>query len=376
MKKKSNRHHHHLHILLIISAVLSSAADDSAAIQKLASGFRNAPKGWSSTSTNNYCNWHGISCDKSNRVTSISLASKSVSRILPLEIADLSELRSVSLQLTVRRHPIVRRLIELTKHLSRFQWLHFNHPKCIRRIIKHSNVEFEQKPEAPSMEFPQHIRINDHRRARSLQHQHPRNLARPLLLSCYSAPASYNSLNGTLPPSLSGSMIQNLWINNQNTGYGFTGTLNVLSNMTELTQVWVHVNSFTGPIPDLSKCKSLFDLQVRDNQLTGPVPNSLLKLSSLKNVSLENNKLQGPFPKFDVTVVKAQINGNNNFCNTYGAPCDPQVSMLIEIAGGFKYPVLLSDSWEGNDACQMSFVTCDSQKSVITVNLANKGLSC
>ncbi|KAL4285250.1 hypothetical protein GQ457_16G026690 [Hibiscus cannabinus] len=153
-------------------------------------------------------------------------------------------------------------------------------------------------------------------------------------------------------------MVQNLWINNQNTGYGFSGTLDVLSNMTQLAQAWVHVNSFTGPIPDLSKCGSLFDLQIRDNQLTGPVPASLINLSSLRNVSINNNKLQGPFPMFPNTVARAQLNGSNNFCSTNGAPCDPQVSTLIEI-----------------DACEMSFVTCDSNKSVITVNLAKKGLT-
>ncbi|XP_039067649.1 receptor-like kinase TMK4 [Hibiscus syriacus] len=377
--KKSDRHHHILLRLLILSAVLSSAEDDSAAMQKIASGFRNAPKGWSSTSVTNYCNWQGISCDKSNRVKYISLASKGVSGTLATEIANLSELRGVSLQ----RNSLTGNIPSFGK-LSNLQnlFLDFNGftsitPDAFAGLSSIQTLSFGENPTLSPWTFPNvsalttlvELGVGN------------TNIYGTLpdifgsLTSLQTLRASYNNLNGTLPASLGGSMIQKLWINNQNTGYGFTGTLDVLSSMTQLAQAWVHVNSFTGPIPDLSKCKSLFDLQIRDNQLTGPVPESLYNLSSLKNVSLNNNKLQGPFPKFPTTVENVQVTGSNNFCNTNGAPCDPQVSTLIDIAGGFGYPGLLSDSWDGNDACQMSFVTCDSQKNVITVNLAKKGLS-
>ncbi|KAI3823953.1 hypothetical protein L1987_05399 [Smallanthus sonchifolius] len=77
---------------------------------------------------------------------------------------------------------------------------------------------------------------------------------------------SYNNLTGTLPRSFAGSQIQNLWLNNQN--QGLSGTLDVISSMTQLNQVWLQANSFTEAIPDLSNCIVLFDLQLRDNQLT------------------------------------------------------------------------------------------------------------
>ncbi|KAK9009710.1 hypothetical protein V6N11_036238 [Hibiscus sabdariffa] len=380
--RKSNRHHHHHHILLhllIIPAVLVSAADDSAAIQKIASGFRNAPKGWSSTSTNNYCNWQGISCDKSSRVNYISLASKSVSGTLAPEIADLSELRSVSLQRNslsgnIPSFGTLSNLQDLFLDSNGFSSIT---PNAFDGLSSIQRLSLSENPKLGPWTFPNVSKLTT---IVELEVSNT-NIYGTLpdifgsLSSLQSIRASYNNLNGTLPASLGGSMIQNLWLNNQKAGYGFTGTLAVLSNMTQLVQVWVHVNSFTGPIPDLSKCTSLFDLQIRDNQLTGPVPKSLLNLSSLKNVSLDNNKLQGPFPVFPNTVEKAILNGSNNFCNTDGAPCDPQVSTLIEIASGFGYPVLLSDSWDGNDVSQMSFITSDSNKRVITVNLANKGLS-
>ncbi|CAI8608761.1 unnamed protein product [Vicia faba] len=82
----------------------------------------------------------------------------------------------------------------------------------------------------------------------------------------------YNNLTGDLPNSVSG--IQNLWLNNQQDGFGFTGSLDLLSSMFHSTQVWFQKNKFTGPIPDLTNCTNLFDLQLRDNQLMGVVPPS------------------------------------------------------------------------------------------------------
>ncbi|KAB2067311.1 hypothetical protein ES319_A09G218100v1 [Gossypium barbadense] len=374
-----HRHRHHLLLhLLIISAVIASAGDDSAAILKIAAAFKPTPKGWSTSTANNYCSWQGLSCDKSNRITYISLASKSVSGTLSPEISTLSELRSVSLQ----RNSISGNIPSFGK-LSNLQklFLDFNAftsitPDAFAGLSSIQTLSLSENPKLSPWSFPNISKLTTLVEL-GLGNTNIYGTLPDIfgsLSSLQSLRASYNNLNGTLPASLGGSMIQNLWINNQNTGFGFTGTLDVLSNMTELAQAWVHVNMFTGPIPDLAKCKNLFDLQIRDNQLTGPVPKSLFNLSSLKNVSLNNNKLQGPFPKFPSSVLRVAINGSNNFCNSNGAPCDPQVSTMIEIAGGFGYPILLSDSWKGNDACKMSFVTCDVQKNVITVNLAKKGL--
>lgn len=185
---------------------------------------------------------------------------------------------------------------------------------------------------------------------------------------------SYNNFTGFLPGSLANSEIQNLWLNNQK--QGLTGTIDVLSSMTQLSQVWLHANAFSGPIPDLSKCTNLFDLQLRDNQFTGIVPSSLMTLPNLKNITLQNNKLQGPKPQFG-DGVQAILGPINSFCKDTPGPCDPQVTALLAVAGGLGYPISLADSWEGNDACkQWTFVNCDpQQKNVITVNLGRQHFS-
>ncbi|KAE8712284.1 hypothetical protein F3Y22_tig00110258pilonHSYRG00084 [Hibiscus syriacus] len=361
---------------LLLSAVLA-AADDGASMLKLASSFSPPPTGWSSTTSDNYCSWSGINCDKSNRVTAINLASKSLTGSLPPDIATLSELVTVSLQ----RNSLSGSVPSFA-NLTKLQTISLDDnaftsvsPDAFFGLTSLQTLSLSENTKLSPWTFP------DLSQSTSLVQVQLDNTSLygtlpdvfQSLSSLESIRLSYNNLSGTLPASLGGSTVKNLWINNQIVG--FTGTLDVLSRIPQLSQVWVHKNMFTGQIPDLSKCVGLFDVQLRENQLTGPVPGSLINLPSLKNVSLSNNKLQGPFPKFPPSVERIVVNGTNNFCNTNGNPCDPQVTILLEIAGGFGYPVFLSDDWSGNDACQFSFVTCDSQKNVITVNLAKKGLT-
>lgn len=145
--------------------------------------------------------------------------------------------------------------------------------------------------------------------------------------------------------------------------------------MTQLSQVWLHVNQFSGPIPDLSNCTNIFDLQLRGNMLTGVVPSSIMDLPNLVNISLSNNHLLGPLPVFGSNV-RVELGVTNGFCRDKPGPCDPQVTALLSVAEGLGYPDKLSRDWTGNDACApWSFITCDAQKNVILVNLAKQGFS-
>ncbi|XAR48820.1 Non-specific serine/threonine protein kinase [Bertholletia excelsa] len=78
--------------LLAISFL--SAADDAGVMSKLASGLTSKPSDWTGS---DYCSWTGINCD-AKRVTSISLASKSLSGTLPSDLNQLSQLKTLSLQ--------------------------------------------------------------------------------------------------------------------------------------------------------------------------------------------------------------------------------------------------------------------------------------
>jgi hypothetical protein len=78
---------------------------------------------------------------------------------------------------------------------------------------------------------------------------------------------SHNKLYGDLPQSLGKSAVRYLQLNNQRGVYKFSGTIDVISSMSNLSQAWLHNNSFTGRIPNMSNCTILSDLQLHSNAL-------------------------------------------------------------------------------------------------------------
>ncbi|XP_019417270.1 PREDICTED: receptor-like kinase TMK4 [Lupinus angustifolius] len=352
--------------------------DDSTTMSSLLKSLSPTPSSWSSTTS--YCSWKGIKCDSSNRVTTINLASNSLTGTLPTTLNSLSQLTTLSLQNNALSGPIPS-LSNLTNLQTVF--LDSNNFTSIPDNC------FSGLPTLQTLSLTQNLNLKPWTIPTDLTQSSnlvqldfgTSNLVGSLpdmfdsLLSLQSLRLSYNKLSGSLPKSLSGSNIQNLWLNNQNDGFGFEGGIDVLSEMVHLNQVWLHKNKLTGSIPDLSNCSSLFDLQLRDNILTGVVPESLTGMSSLKNVSLDNNMLQGPVPVFGKSV-QVTLDGINSFCSTKpGEACDPMVNTLLEVAKGFGYPVRLANSWQGNDPCNgWTFVVCAEGK-IVTVNLAKQGLN-
>jgi len=310
-------------------------------------------------------------------VISINLASQGLSGTLPSELSTLSQLQSLSLQDNKLIGPLpslanlafLREVYIGTNNFTSIPADFFKGLTSLQTLSMDANINLE--PWAISTDLTESSSLN------TFEASHA-NIFGTIPDMFASFPSlqnlrlSYNNLTGGLPPSFANSGIQNLWLNNQE--MGLSGTIEVLPSMEQLSQVWLQKNQFTGPIPDFSKSKSLFDLQLRDNQFTGIFPVSLSSQAGLLNISFYNNKLQGPVPQFGKGV-KVDNSGLNNFCvDTAGVACDPQVTTLLEIAGGFGYPVMLSDSWKGNEACSgWPFVTCDSQKkTVITVSLGKQ----
>ncbi|KAL5784278.1 hypothetical protein ACOSQ2_006670 [Xanthoceras sorbifolium] len=366
--------------LLLLAITTTADADDSAAMLKFAQSLTTLPSGWSSKSSTGYCEWTGVNCDSSDRfVTSISLAGSKLSGSLPDDISSLSHLKTLSLQFNALSGPIPN----LSK-LASIQEIYLDGNNftsvptcCFDGLSNLQTLSLSQNNLSP-WSFPTELNKSTGLTTLYLDNT---NLMGPIpdifdsFASLQNVRLSYNNLTRPLPASFANSEIQNIWFHDQT--MGLSGRLDVLSGMTQLRQVWLHKNQFTGPIPDLSKCESLFDLSLRDNQLTGVVPDSVISLPALVNVSLQNNKLQGPYPAFPSSVQKVSID-TNDYClsnSQAGKPCDPQVTTMLEIAGAMGYPVVLADSWPGNNACSgLSFVSCDVQGRITTINLANKHL--
>ena len=365
-------------IIAIIAATTVIADDDATVMQSFRQSLKPSPNGWSSDTS--FCQWSGVKCSSDNRVTNINLSGQKLAGTLPDNLNSLTQLSTLYLQNNALSGsvPSLANLSSLTdvnlgsNNFSSVTPAAFSGLNSLQTLFLGDNTNLS--PWTFPTELTQSSNLNtiDMNQAKI-------NGTLPDIFGSFSSlnklHLAYNNLSGGLPNSLAGSGIQSFWINNNLPG--LTGSITVISNMTQLTQVWLHVNKFTGPIPDLSQCNSIKDLQLRDNQLTGLVPDSLVSMSSLQNVTLRNNQLQGPVPVFgkDVNYNSDDIIPNNNFCNNNASvPCDARVMDLLHIAGGFGYPSLFAKSWTGNDPCKgWMCVVCGGGK-ITKLNFAKQDL--
>ncbi|XP_073022691.1 receptor protein kinase TMK1-like isoform X2 [Primulina eburnea] len=185
---------------------------------------------------------------------------------------------------------------------------------------------------------------------------------------------SGNRLTGVLPSSFRDSMVQVLWLNNQDGG-GISGPIDVVGTMVGLTQLWLHGNQFTGSIPDnIGDLTSLRQLNLNGNRLVGLIPQSLASMN-LQVLDLNNNMFMGPIPKFKSVNVSYE---SNSFCQSDpGEPCAPEVSALLDFLQDLNYPERLASEWVGNDPCRGPWwgISCESRNDVSVINLKNFGLN-
>lgn len=185
---------------------------------------------------------------------------------------------------------------------------------------------------------------------------------------------SGNRLTGVLPSSFRDSMVQVLWLNNQDGG-GMSGPIDVVGAMVGLTQLWLHGNQFTGSIPDsIGDLTSLRQLNLNGNRLVGQIPQSLANMH-LQVLDLNNNMFMGSIPKFKSENVSYE---SNSFCHSDpGEPCAPEVSALLDFLRDLSYPERLASEWIGNDPCRGPWwgISCESRNEVAVINLKNLGLN-
>ncbi|KAK8707487.1 hypothetical protein V6N13_058547 [Hibiscus sabdariffa] len=185
---------------------------------------------------------------------------------------------------------------------------------------------------------------------------------------------SYNRLSGEIPASFADSLMQILWLNDQD-GEGMTGNIDVVANMVSLTQLWLHGNQFTGTIPEnIGNLTSLKDLNLNGNHFVGLLPESLANME-LDNLVLNNNQLMGPIPKFKAGNVSYD---SNSFCQSEpGVSCAPEVTALLDFLSGMNYPVNLASQWLGNEPCAGPWLglSCNPNSQVSVINLPRHNLS-
>ncbi|CAA3010344.1 receptor-like kinase TMK4 [Olea europaea subsp. europaea] len=359
-------------IITITAFLHYVSADDATIMAALAKSLSSHPSGWVGPKP---CKWQGVDCDSSGKISSISLPSMSLTGQIPSNLNQLSNLKSLHLQNNFLSGPLPS-----LSNLASLQDVNLdgNNFSSVPRdflsgLTSLQTFSINNNSNLPPWIIPETLKdstslVSFNAGKANLVGQIPDIFGS--FPSLQNLRLSYNNLTGSLPLSFSNSGIQNLLLNNQM--MGLSGTIDVLRTMSQLTEVWLHVNKFSGPIPDLSSCRELYDIQLRDNFLTGVIPESFTKLPKLKTAMLQNNVFQGPQPGFS-NGVQVNLGTSNNFCNPSPGPCDPQVTTLLEVAGALDYPMVLAQSWKGNNPCQnWIHISCDVKGSVTVINFAKQ----
>uniref|UniRef100_A0A0D3D792 Leucine-rich repeat-containing N-terminal plant-type domain-containing protein n=1 Tax=Brassica oleracea var. oleracea TaxID=109376 RepID=A0A0D3D792_BRAOL len=251
-----------LFLLFTVYLLAVTTADDRAAMLALAKSFTPPPSDWSTTSSTGCCTWSGVRCtSESDRVTSISLEDESLAGDLAPEVSTLSELKSINLQ----GNKLSGTIPSLAKLNS------------LREIYLDSNLFQGVEPGAfAGLTSLRILSMRDNRNIFSWSF--PSGIADSTSFTTVNILGlSYNNITGVLPPSLAKSSIQNLRVNDQFSG--LSGTIQVLSGMTSLSQAWLQKNQFTGSIPKV-----------------------LTSLPNLQLIDLSNNNLTCDIPMFSATV--------------------------------------------------------------------------
>ncbi|KAF9671881.1 hypothetical protein SADUNF_Sadunf12G0096200 [Salix dunnii] len=247
------------------------------------------------------CKWDGISCDKSGRVTNISLPGSSLSGtihdlrfssfpylikldlsknslygIFPPHISNLSKLTILDLsfnKITGNIPSEISSLKSLTQFSLRFNSMNGPIPASIGNLSSLKYIYFDGN----RFSGPIPVEVGN---LRSLIH---------LMLP-------NNSLSGTIPASIG---------NMSNVEYIFlyknelSGSIPAeVGNLRFLKDINLHENNLAGTIPDSmgNLTSSFIATNLGFNKLTGRIPPSLGKLGSLTMLLLQENRFSGSIP--------------------------------------------------------------------------------
>ncbi|KAK2376881.1 receptor protein kinase TMK1 [Trifolium repens] len=356
-----------------------SQNDDASVMQTLKTNL-NPPisLGWSDPDP---CKWKHVICSDDKRVTRIQIGRQNLQGTLPQTLRNLTQLQHLELQFNNFSGPLpsLHNLNSLQVFMASGNSFSVIPDDFFANMTQLETVEIDDNPFEP-WEIPMSLKDALSLRNFSANHANVKGKL-PDFFSVDVFPSltllhlAFNNLEGVLPKSFSLLNVQSLWLNGQKSDAKLSGSVDVLQNMTSLSEVWLHDNRFSGPLPSFEGFESLKVLSLRDNSFTGIVPSSLVSLKSLKVVNLTNNLFQGPMPVFGAGVEVDNIKDSNRFCLSSPGDCDPRVQVLLSVVGDMGYPSRFADDWKGNDPCaDWIGITC-SDGNISFVNFQKMGLS-
>ncbi|CAI7744750.1 unnamed protein product, partial [Closterium sp. NIES-53] len=196
---------------------------------------------------------------------------------------------------------------------------------------------------------------------------------------------SYNSFSGPISPHLAlPSLVQLELFSNQFTGgiphtftrltamaslnmynNGLSSGLDVVAQMTWLTDIKLYTNNFSGVLPvSFSAIKGLMFISIQNNHLTGSFPEPLLSNTGLETLDLSNNSFTGFIPNRLTELVNLwDINLSDNMFRGFIPP------------GLFHLPLLNSLQVANNFLSGGLPTSLKASNSLKTLNLAGNGFT-
>ena len=227
--------------------------------------------------------WQGVSI-ADNRVMELDMSDLRLTGVIPSELGNLANLRSLSLgnkirNLFVRGNQLTGPIPPELGNLSNLRELH----------LRDNQLTGQIPAELGSLSNLERLRLGENKLTGDIPAELA-GLSNLLELSLWA-----NQLTGPIPAELGSlSNLESLQLSwNQLTG-PIPAELGSLSNLESLSFAW---NQLTGPIPaELGGLFNLEGLSLTRNQLTGEIPPELGSLSNLERLYLSSNQLTGEIP--------------------------------------------------------------------------------
>uniref|UniRef100_A0A0E0G2T3 Receptor kinase-like protein Xa21 n=2 Tax=Oryza TaxID=4527 RepID=A0A0E0G2T3_ORYNI len=241
---------------------------------------------WSNTSQN-FCNWQGVSCNNTQtqlRVIALNVSSKGLSGSIPPCIGNLSSIASLDLS----RNAFLGKIPSELRRLRQISYLN----------LSINSLEGRIPDELSSCSNLKVLGLSNN----SLQGEIPQSLTQCTHLQ--QVILYNNKLEGSIPTGF-GTLpeLKTLDLSNNALRGGIPP---LLGSSSSFVYVDLGGNQLTGGIPEfLANSSSLQVLRLTQNSLTGEIPPALFNSSTLTTIYLDRNKLVGSIPP--ITAIAAPI---------------------------------------------------------------------
>ncbi|CAJ1949793.1 unnamed protein product [Cylindrotheca closterium] len=224
------------------------------------------------------CDWYGLACYLDVFVVDIFLEENGMIGRLPVELSNLMDLESISIELNVVEEGLPSELGSLTKLTD-------------LALSSTANLDFQGSlpSEIGNMSNLRRLRM----RSNGLTGMIPGEIGMLSMLT--ELDLSQNDLSGSIPDTITS--MDNLRLINLSWNL-FDGSIpSSLFNLTQLVSLDLDINYFNGPVPeDFVKLSNLEVLSIAQNTLTGTLPENMGEMTMLQSLRLQNNVIRGTIP--------------------------------------------------------------------------------